>query len=237
MHNCNDDAVCLDITEGFNCRCRPGYSGDGVSCSACPPNTHSAGGGTTPCSACAKGTYSHAAAVSCIDCVGANGVGTVHDESVETCTACTAYTAGCAVSTITLKLKQSQGVSWTITGNGVSCSGEDYRLEQEWQNVDALCCMPAGNYIIECLEFHGSSINIQGTIYCYNTTQSMQTVAVTVAASTGTHSNQRGTPMPTCHLVPHCQTEGLHAVHRVCRHVIEAHHTNCTATPRNATPL
>ncbi|XP_028408889.1 scavenger receptor cysteine-rich type 1 protein M130-like [Dendronephthya gigantea] len=32
LHNCNSRAQCINETDGFSCRCNPGYTGNGVSC-------------------------------------------------------------------------------------------------------------------------------------------------------------------------------------------------------------
>ena len=31
-HNCSTDALCTNIDGGFTCQCKPGFTGDGYSC-------------------------------------------------------------------------------------------------------------------------------------------------------------------------------------------------------------
>ena len=31
-HNCDSNAVCVDSNGGFSCMCKPGFDGDGVTC-------------------------------------------------------------------------------------------------------------------------------------------------------------------------------------------------------------
>ena len=31
-HNCSKNADCIDLPQGFACKCKDGYSGDGVTC-------------------------------------------------------------------------------------------------------------------------------------------------------------------------------------------------------------
>lgn len=96
LNNCDDNALCADTPEGFTCNCTLGYIGDGVSCSACPPNTHGTyhQEGTTDCTPCQLGRYSTKLSLSaqpdhCLQCDGVDGVDVSVEATVERCTACT----------------------------------------------------------------------------------------------------------------------------------------------------
>ena len=95
----------------------------------------------------------------------------------------------CIVNTVSVNIQGSvQGAMWTI-GN---CAGGPYstgsELEGEVIRVD--CCLSAGTYTLECINFTSSSaIFVGGTSYCANNTFNMvETVVIEDDSSLGNTS-------------------------------------------------
>ncbi|TNF36352.1 MAG: hypothetical protein EP329_05305 [Deltaproteobacteria bacterium] len=55
--NCDANAACTNTVGGFTCACDPGYSGDGVTCTACPAGQVQPDSGQSSCIPCGAGTY------------------------------------------------------------------------------------------------------------------------------------------------------------------------------------
>jgi formylglycine-generating enzyme required for sulfatase activity len=111
---CSANGTCNGSTTA--CQCKPGYFGNGVTCTACAAGTYSAAGATS-CTACAVGTYSAAAATSCTAC--AAGTWDNDANPATTCKSCA--TCGAATGTY-------ESAACTATTNRVckafpSCEG------------------------------------------------------------------------------------------------------------------
>ena len=65
-NDCDINAICTNTIGSFECKCKPGYAGNGIECSPCNENEYSFN--DTTCLSCPENTTSLIASSSILDC-------------------------------------------------------------------------------------------------------------------------------------------------------------------------
>ena len=63
---CDTHATCTNTPGSYECKCKPGYYGNGIECFPCPENFYSFN--DTTCISCPENTTSSPGSISMIDC-------------------------------------------------------------------------------------------------------------------------------------------------------------------------
>jgi len=83
-NDCSANATCSNTVGSFTCACKPGFFGDGVNCTACPPGQVQPDGGQASCDACPAGQVQpDAGQLSCVACPAGQ-----YDDGDEVCAPC-----------------------------------------------------------------------------------------------------------------------------------------------------
>ena len=145
LNDCHANATCTNLPGGYECTCKPGYGGDGVSCTdvdECATGQHSCDANAT----CANTTGSYTC--SCKDGFVGNGFGcTDVDEcanpSLNDCDA----NASCTNVPGSYECACKDG----FTGDGVSCTDVDEcATGQHSCDANATCANTTGGYTCTC---------------------------------------------------------------------------------------